>query len=148
MALLATGCGSTRPKHCGPSRGTLVGAGFSLSDQRFRDHHMREALGEFEQLVLLAILQLDGDVYAARIVGEIERRTGRSTAPAAVYITLRRLEEKGLVESWMSAPALERGGKSRRCVKVTKLGVKALRATREANDQMWKGLELLRKGSR
>jgi len=109
---------------------------------------MREALGEFEQLVLLAILQLDDDVYAARIVEEIERRTGRSTAPAAVYITLRRLEEKGLVESWMSVPAQERGGKSRRCVKVTKPGVKALRAAREANDRMWKWLEVLRKGSR
>lgn len=109
---------------------------------------MREALGEFEQLVLLAILQLDGDVYAARIVEEIERRTGRSASPAAVYVTLRRLEEKRLVESWMSDPGPERGGKSRRCVKVTKTGVNGLRAAREANDQMWKGLEVLRKGSR
>ena len=109
---------------------------------------MREALGEFEQLVVLAILQLDGDAYAARIVEEIERRTGRSTAPAAVYITLRRLEEKRLVESWMSKPTGEPGGKSRRCVKVTKSGVEALRAAREANDRMWKGLELLRKSSR
>ena len=102
---------------------------------------MREALGEFEQLVLLAILQLDGDIYAARIVEEIERRTGRSTAPAAVYITLRRLEEKKLVESWMSKPTDERGGKSRRCVSVTKAGVEGLRGAREANDRMWKGLK-------
>jgi DNA-binding PadR family transcriptional regulator len=109
---------------------------------------MREALGEFEQIVLLAILQLEGDAYAARIVEEIERRTGRSTAPAAVYITLRRLEEKGLVDSWMSKPGQERGGKSRRCVKVTNAGVKGLRAARDENDQMWKGLEPLRKGSR
>jgi PadR family transcriptional regulator PadR len=65
---------------------------------------MREALGEFEQLVLIAILQLDGDIYAARIVEESERRTGRSTASAAVYITLRRLEEKKLVDSRMSDP--------------------------------------------
>lgn len=106
---------------------------------------MRETLGEFEQLVVLAILQLNTDVYAARIVGEIERRTGRSTAPAAVYITLRRLEEKRLVESWLSEPTCERGGKSRRCVSATKAGVEALRAAREANDRMWKGLEVLRK---
>ena len=109
---------------------------------------MREALGEFEQLVLLAILQLDGDVYAARIVEEIERRTGRAASAAAVYVTLRRLEEKRFVESWMSDPGQARGGKSRRCVTVTKPGVNALRAAREANDQMWKGLEVLRKGSR
>lgn len=109
---------------------------------------MRETLGEFEQLVVLAILQLNADVYAARIVEEIERRTGRSTAPAAVYITLRRLEEKRLVESWLSEPTGERGGKSRRCVSVTKAGVEALRSAREANDRMWKGLEVLRKGSR
>ena len=109
---------------------------------------MREALGEFEQLVLLAILQLDGDIYAARIVEEIERRTGRSTAPAAVYITLRRLEEKKLVESWMSDPKQACGGISRRCVTARKAGVEGLRAAREANDRMWKGREVLRKGSR
>lgn len=109
---------------------------------------MPDVLGEFEQLVLLAVLQLDGDVYAARIVDEIERRTGRSAAPAAVYITLRRLEEKRLVSSWMSAPTQERGGKSRRCVRVTKSGIAALQAAREAIDQMWQGLELLRKPGR
>ena len=76
---------------------------------------MRETLGEFEQLVLLAIMQLDGEVYGVPIVDEIERRTGRSVAPAAVYVTLRRLEEKGLLSSKMSAPTAERGGKARRC---------------------------------
>lgn len=108
---------------------------------------MRDTLGEFEQLVLLAILQLDGDVYAARIVGEIERRTGRSASPAAVYVTLRRLEEKRFLESWMSDPGQERGGKSRRCVTVTKRGVSALCAARAASDQMWKGLERIRSSS-
>lgn len=109
---------------------------------------MRDTLAEFEQLVVLAILQLDGDVYAQRIVEEIERRTGRSAAPAAVYVTLRRLEEKRFVDSWLTEPTGDRGGKSRRCVSVTTAGVEALRATREANDRMWKGLEALRKGSR
>ncbi len=109
---------------------------------------MRDVLGEFEQLVLLAVLQLDGDVYAARIVDEIERRTGRPAAPAAVYITLRRLEEKGLVASWMSAPTQERGGKTRRCVSGPKAGAAARQAAREASDQMWRGLELSRKPGR
>ena len=76
----------------------------------------REALGEFEQLVLLAILHLGDDVYGVPIVDEIERRTGRKVAAAAVYVTLRRLEQKGLLSSWMSDPTAARGGKARRCV--------------------------------
>lgn len=105
----------------------------------------RENLGEFEQLVLLAIVRLTGagagDVYGVPIVDEIERRTKRSVARAAVYITLRRLEQKGLVESWMSEPTPERGGKARRCVKLTKVGLQALRESRAAIDQMWRGLD-------
>jgi len=104
----------------------------------------REALGEFEQLVLLAILHLDGDVYGVPIVDEIARRTGRSVAPAAVYITLRRLERKGLLSSRMSGPTAERGGKARRCVKVTRAGRQSLRESRKVIDEMWKGLESLR----
>ena len=102
---------------------------------------MREALGEFEQLVLLAIMHLDGEVYGVPIVDEIERRTGRAVAPAAVYVTLRRLEEKGLLSSKMSTPTAERGGKARRCVKVTKAGIDSLREARQVLDSMWKGLD-------
>ena len=102
---------------------------------------MREALGEFEQLVLLAIMHLDGEVYGVPIVDEIARRTCRSVAPAAVYVTLRRLEEKGLLSSWMSAPTTARGGKARRCVKVTAAGRDSLREARQVLDRMWKGLD-------
>ena len=103
----------------------------------------RESLGEFEQLVMLAIIRLTGtgDVYGVPIVDEIERRTRRSVARAAVYITLRRLEQKGLVESWMSEHTQERGGKARRCVKVTRAGLHTLRESRHAVDQMWSGLD-------
>lgn len=102
---------------------------------------MREALGEFEQLVLLAIVQLKDDVYGVPIVDEIERRTGRSVSAAAVYVTLRRLEQKGLLSSTMSDPTPERGGKARRCVKVTPAGLDSLRASRHVLDRMWKGLD-------
>lgn len=102
---------------------------------------MREARGEFEQLVLLAIMHLDGEVYGVPIVDEIERRTGRTVAPAAVYVTLRRLEEKGLLSSKMSAPTAERGGKARRCVKITAAGLDSLREARQVLDRMWKGLD-------
>lgn len=108
----------------------------------------REALGEFEQLVLLAILHLGDDVYGVPIVDEIERRTGRQVAQAAVYITLRRLEQKGLLTSWMSEPTAERGGKARRCVKVTRAGTTLLRESRQALDKMWRGLDLELPGHR
>jgi DNA-binding PadR family transcriptional regulator len=101
----------------------------------------REALGEFEQLVLLAIVQLKDNVYGVPVADEIERRTGRTVSAAAVYVTLRRLEQKGLLSSTMSDPTPERGGKARRCVKLTRAGLDSLRASRQALDNMWKGLD-------
>jgi DNA-binding PadR family transcriptional regulator len=100
-----------------------------------------QALGEFEQMVMLAILQLGGDVYGVPIVEEIERRTGRGVSRSAVYVTLRRLEQKGLVSSRMSEPLPERGGKPRRCVDVERRGLRALHESRRAMDQMWRGLD-------
>jgi PadR family transcriptional regulator, regulatory protein PadR len=100
-----------------------------------------QGLGDFEQMVLLAILHLDGEAYGVPIVDEIERRTGRAVSRAAVYVALRRLEDKGLVTAWMSEPIAERGGKPRRCVRVTPSGAQHLRASREAVDRMWRGLD-------
>ena len=100
-----------------------------------------QGLGEFEQMVLLAIARLEGEAYGVPMVEEIERRTGRSVARAAVYITLRRLEEKGFVSSWMSDPTPERGGKGRRCVKLEAQGLRALREARRAAERMWQGLD-------
>lgn len=102
---------------------------------------MSQILGEFEQMVLLAILQLDGEVYGVPIVEEIERRTGRTVSRSAVYVTLRRLEKKGLVTSWMSEPSGERGGKGRRCVQVEPEGVELLREARHAMNRMWDDLD-------
>ena len=100
-----------------------------------------QGLGDFEQLVLLAILHLREDAYGVPIVDEIERRTGRAVSRAAVYVTLRRLEDKGLVSSWMSEPTPERGGKPRRCVSVQPRGLELLREYREAVNSMWRGLD-------
>ena len=107
-----------------------------------------QGLGEFEQMVLLAIVQLTGDVYGVPIVEEIERRTGRSVARAAVYVTLRRLETKGLISSWMGDPTAERGGKARRLVRIEPSGLEALREAREAMDRMWRGAQVRMKGAR
>jgi PadR family transcriptional regulator, regulatory protein PadR len=100
-----------------------------------------ESLGEFEQLVLLAILQLRDDVYGVPIVNEIERRTGRKVSRAAVYVTLRRLEAKKYVKSWMGEPTSERGGKARRHVEVTAAGRRLLHESRKVMDGMWRGLD-------
>ncbi|WP_405282498.1 helix-turn-helix transcriptional regulator [Gaopeijia maritima] len=102
---------------------------------------MPQALGEFEQMVLLAILHVEGETYGVPIMEEIERRTGRSVSRAAVYVTLRRLEKRGLVTSWMGEPTGERGGKARRCVKVEEAGLERLRESREAMDRMWADLD-------
>lgn len=99
-----------------------------------------QSLGEFEQIVLLAILHLD-EPYGVPIVDEIERRTQRKVSRSAVYITLRRLERKGLVSSWMSEPTAERGGKPRRCVKVEAEGRRLLAESRRVMTSMWQGLE-------
>lgn len=98
-------------------------------------------LGEFEQIVLLAILRLQEDAYAIPIRGEIEAKTGRTVARGALYTALDRLEDKRCLRSRMSAPLPERGGRSRRYFTVTPAGVAALRASRRALQQLWQGLD-------
>jgi DNA-binding PadR family transcriptional regulator len=98
-------------------------------------------LGEFEQVVLLAILRLQADAYAIPIREEIEGKTGRSVARGALYTALDRLEAKRCVRSRMSAPLAERGGRSRRYFTVTPVGIAALRASRRALERLWQGLD-------
>jgi PadR family transcriptional regulator PadR len=100
-------------------------------------------LGEFEQIVLLAILRLKDDAYAVPIREEIEGRTTRSVARGALYTALDRLEAKHFLTSRMGEPLAERGGRSRRYYSVTPAGVSALRASRHTLLQLWNGLESL-----
>ena len=102
-------------------------------------------LGEVEQLVLLAVLRLDGDAYAVPIRDLIERHTGLALARGSIYITLDRLERKGLVESRMSDPVPEPGGKSRRLFRIRPAGVAALRSARRAVDRLAAGTILGRR---
>ena len=101
----------------------------------------RDSLGEFEQLVLLAILRLGTDVYGVPIVREIEKRTGRSVSRAAVYIALRRLQEKGLVSSRMADPTPERGGRAKRFFRVEPAGLVSVKESRRALNSMWEDLD-------
>ena len=100
-----------------------------------------EFLGNFEQLLLLAILRLDGEAYGVSVRREIERCTGRSITIGAVYATLDRLEEKGLVSSWMAEPTNERGGRAKRLFRVEPRGAASLRNTLNSTRAMLKGLE-------
>lgn len=101
-----------------------------------------EALGEFEQLVMLAILRLEKQAYGMTVRREIETRTGRESTIGAVYATLDRLENKGWVRSHESDPGAERGGRPRRIYQVTAAGDKALERTRKALASMAEGLKL------
>jgi len=101
----------------------------------------RDSLGQFEQLVLLAIVRLSDSAYAVSIMDEIEARTGRSTSHAAVHIALKRMEKKGLVESRIGEPTAERGGRARRFFTHTPLALEQLRNQREALLSMWDGVE-------
>lgn len=101
----------------------------------------RSNLGEFEHLVLLAILRLGDQAYAPAILEEIETRTGRPPSPGSMYVTLDRLEEKGLLKSRLADSTGDRGGRPRRYVTVTPLGVRQLRTSRKALLELWHGLE-------
>jgi len=98
--------------------------------------------GEFEQMVLLAVARLGGDGYGVTIHREIEARTGRDVTIGAVYATLDRLEDKGLVRSWEGDPTPRRGGRAKRHFALEPAGVDALEATRAMMRSLWEGLEL------
>lgn len=97
----------------------------------------RDSLGDVEQFVLVALLHLEGESYGVPIMKEIQRRTGRDIARAAVYIALKRLEVKALVTSRVGDATAERGGRSKRLFKLTKSGARQLRQSREASLRMW-----------
>jgi PadR family transcriptional regulator len=101
-------------------------------------------LGEFEQLVLLAILRLRDDAYGVTIRTELADRTGRNVAPGAVYTALERLETKGLIASRMGDPTPQRGGRAKRHVTVTAAGLEALTRSVQAYARLLDGLNLVR----
>jgi DNA-binding PadR family transcriptional regulator len=98
-------------------------------------------LNDTEKLDLLALLRVGDEAYAIPLREEIEARTGRTLSVTAVYAALDRLERQGLVESWLSDPLPERGGRARKLYRVRAEGGAALRREREAEERMWEGLE-------
>jgi len=98
-------------------------------------------LGELEELTLLAVARLQDEAYGASVQRELEERASRSVSIATVYVTLVRLEDKGFLESWESDPEPVRGGKAKRCYRLSAEGAEALRESREIMERMWEGLE-------
>jgi DNA-binding PadR family transcriptional regulator len=98
-------------------------------------------LGEFEQLVLLALLRLGNGAFGAAIHREIVTRTARDLPAAAVYVTLDRLEAKKMVVSYIGTPTAERGGRRRKYVKLLAAGEREMRADYQAFRGMVDGLE-------
>jgi DNA-binding PadR family transcriptional regulator len=99
----------------------------------------RDALGDLEHQVLLAALRLKDEAYSVSVVLEIEARTNRSPAQSAVFIALRRLEEKGFLRSELEKKE-EGGRRARRYFRVTPAGMEKLREMRESLLGLWEGV--------
>jgi DNA-binding PadR family transcriptional regulator len=95
------------------------------------------SIGQFEQLVLTAVLSLREDAYGVSIHGRVvELAAPKTVSLGAVYVTLDRLEDKGFVTSWLSDPRPERGGRAKRCYRLEALGERVLRESAESVHRM------------
>ena len=101
-----------------------------------------ESLGEFEQVVLLAILRLGEDAYGVSIRDEIAACTARNPSPGALYTTLDRLEENGFVTSRYGDPTPQRGGRAKRFFTVTQKGVVTLARVQRGYQKLLQGIHL------
>jgi PadR family transcriptional regulator PadR len=102
-------------------------------------------LGEFEQMVLLSVLQAAGHkdgAYGIAVFDELAAHSKRRVSRGAVYMTLDRLEKKGLLRSSLTEPIAERGGRSRRCYELTEPARTALRESQRALMSLWAGVDL------
>ena len=103
----------------------------------------RDALGNFELMVLLAVLRVGGDAYGVPIARELTDNTGRDVLLGSVYAALDRLEGKGLVTSSMGEPTPERGGRAKKYFKVTAKGLRETRETQRTLVRLWRGVAAL-----
>src|SRR5882724_11058220 len=99
------------------------------------------SLGEFEHMVLLAVMRLDDQAYAVPVRDEILQCTGRDVSRGSIYITLDRLETKGYLKSRLADPTPERGGRAKRYYALRPRAVEALKESRRALVALWRGLE-------
>jgi PadR family transcriptional regulator, regulatory protein PadR len=102
------------------------------------------SVGNFELMVMLALMRLKDDAYGVPISREIEAGTGRDVAVGSVYAALERLEGKGLVVSAVGEPTAERGGRAKRYFRVTAKGLREVRGAQRAFTTLWAGLKELK----
>ncbi len=105
-----------------------------------------KGLGEFEELVLLAVCILAGEAYGISVKKEIEKHTGRSILLGAVHITLYRLQDKGMLQSEIGGNTEKRGDRRKRLFKITQMGMKQLKASQEVRQKMWQLIPQLKLG--
>jgi DNA-binding PadR family transcriptional regulator len=108
---------------------------------------MAVILGAFEQAVLLALVRLRDDAYGRRVLGEVCARLQRDVAAGALYTTLDRLEQRGLISSRLEAGNAVRAGRPRRFYAIEQAGVRALNDSRAAVDHIWRGVRWPLKGT-
>jgi PadR family transcriptional regulator PadR len=106
----------------------------------------RSQLGEFELIVLLALLRVGENAYGVPIARVIEEITGREAGIGSVYAALERLEQKGMATSSLGDPTPERGGRAKRYFRVTRAGLQEVRNTRKTLVALWQGLPQLEGG--
>jgi len=99
-------------------------------------------LGEFEQMTMLALMQLDAQAYGAKIRQLLQTEINRNVAIGAIYSTLERLEKKGMVSSHLGEATAERGGRAKRFFTVTSQGKSALMRAKSAMDRLWQDIAL------
>jgi DNA-binding PadR family transcriptional regulator len=107
----------------------------------------RSYLGEFELMILLAVIHLGEEAYGVPISRELEAQRGRDVSVGSVYAALERLQSKGLISSSLGDPTPERGGKAKRFFRITKEGLRQVHETRAVLKKMWRRLPEL-KGER
>jgi|SRR5690348_6059933 PadR family transcriptional regulator PadR len=106
----------------------------------------RGHFGEFELIVMLALMRLRENAYGVPICREIEEHGGREVVVGSVYAALERLEEKGFVSSALGEPTSERGGRAKKYFHVTSRGLREVRDTQRALMHLWDGLPELEGG--
>jgi DNA-binding PadR family transcriptional regulator len=106
----------------------------------------RSYLGEFELMLLLAVIHLGDEAYGVPISRELELHRKRSVSVGSVYAALERLETKGLITSSLGEPTAERGGKAKRYFRVTKEGLRQIHETRRVLTALWSAVTELRLG--
>jgi DNA-binding PadR family transcriptional regulator len=107
----------------------------------------REALGNFELMVLLALIRLDENAYGVPICKALEEALGREVLAGSVYAALERLEEKGFVSSSLGEPTPDRGGRAKRYFHITAKGMRQVRTVRSGLIRLWHGIPALEGGA-